>query len=71
MAATTIVGAWRRSTAGGMKFYVHPTAGRVDQVGTKTDPDGVQWAATPRSGVTIPKRFPNPRAARRALGSDE
>lgn len=71
MASTTNIGAWRRSTAGGRKFYTHPTAGRIDQVGMHSDPGGIQWSATPRSGRTLPNHFPNPRAARRALGSDE
>lgn len=64
MASTTNIRGWQRSTAGGTKFYTHPTAGRIDQV-------GAQWAATPRHGATHPTHYPTPRAARRALGSDE
>lgn len=62
---------WKRSTAGEHKAWIHPTMGRIDQVSTKLDPQGPQWTATGRSGATIPKHFPTPRAARRALGSDE
>jgi hypothetical protein len=62
---------WKRNNANSGKAWIHPTMGRIDQVATKIDPQGPQWTATPRSGVTMPKHFPTPRAARRALGSDE
>lgn len=65
------LGAWKRTSAGDREAYVHPTLGRVEKASTKADSAGLRWRALRRSGQPIDKDFPTPKAARRALGSDE